>query len=77
MEPTYRGSLIRAFRKTLEDGYFNFVIVDSINDKVEYFSEFWTIAKKGSFEVSESWLKKLFFQGLINIFNFERFMSPN
>lgn len=51
MEPTYRESLLRAYKKTLEDGFFTFVIVDSVNDKVAYFSEFWTIAKKMSFEV--------------------------
>ncbi|XP_039253456.2 uncharacterized protein LOC120330646 isoform X1 [Styela clava] len=51
MEPSYRDSLLKSFKKTLEDGYFNFVIVDSINDKVSHFSEFWTAAKKAVFEV--------------------------
>ena len=52
MEESYRGNLVRSFKKTLEDGYFTFVIMDAINDKVEYFSECYTTAKSLGFEVN-------------------------
>lgn len=34
MEEAYRSSLLKAFNKTLNDGFFPMVIVDAINDKV-------------------------------------------
>ena len=33
-EPSYRTSLFKLFNKTLEDGFFQMIIVDSINHKV-------------------------------------------
>ena len=34
MEDAYRSSLLKAFNKTLADGFFPMVIVDAINNKV-------------------------------------------
>ena len=34
MEEAYRSSLLKAFNKTLADGFFPMVIVDAINYKV-------------------------------------------
>ena len=34
MEEAYRGSLLKAFNKTLNEGFFSMVIVDAINHKV-------------------------------------------
>ena len=37
MEEPYRASLLKAFNKTLSDGFFPMVIVDAINNKVYRF----------------------------------------
>uniref|UniRef100_A0A4W5LAK7 Uncharacterized protein n=1 Tax=Hucho hucho TaxID=62062 RepID=A0A4W5LAK7_9TELE len=52
MEDTYRNSMLKTFRKTLDDGFFPFIIIDAINDRVKYFDQFWSAAKTKGFEVS-------------------------
>lgn len=56
MEQSYRSSLIKSFKKTITDGYFSFIIVDNINDKLKYFGEMWSFAKHNGFQV---WLKSM------------------
>ncbi|KAM9354988.1 uncharacterized protein ylpm1 [Pholidichthys leucotaenia] len=51
MEDTYRGSMLKTFKKTLDDGFFPFIILDSINDRVKHFDQFWSAAKTKGFEV--------------------------
>ncbi|EFA01550.2 hypothetical protein TcasGA2_TC007111 [Tribolium castaneum] len=51
MEESYRTSLIKSFKKTITDGYFSFIIVDNVNDKVKYFGEMWSYAKQYGFQV--------------------------
>ncbi|KAK4887026.1 hypothetical protein RN001_003297 [Aquatica leii] len=51
MEGIYRQSLMKSFKKTITDGYFNFIIVDNVNDKVKYFGEMWSFAKQNGFQV--------------------------
>ncbi|KAG5865790.1 hypothetical protein JTB14_019019 [Gonioctena quinquepunctata] len=51
MEESYRTSLMKSFKKTITDGYFAFVIVDNINDKVKHFGEMWSYAKQNGFQV--------------------------
>ncbi|KAK9956212.1 hypothetical protein ABG768_013962 [Culter alburnus] len=51
MEDTYRNSMLKTFKKTLDDGFFPFIILDAINDKVKYFDQFWSAAKTKGFEV--------------------------
>ncbi|KAJ8269953.1 hypothetical protein GJAV_G00108630 [Gymnothorax javanicus] len=51
MEETYRSSMLKTFRKTLDDGFFPFIIIDAINDRVKYFDQFWSAAKTKGFEV--------------------------
>ncbi|KAI5606639.1 YLP motif-containing protein 1 isoform X1 [Silurus asotus] len=51
MEDTYRNSMLKTFRKTLDDGFFPFIILDAINEKVKYFEQFWSAAKTKGFEV--------------------------
>ncbi|TVU33028.1 hypothetical protein EJB05_24808 [Eragrostis curvula] len=51
MEETYRSSMLNAFKKTLEEGNFTFVIVDDRNLRVADFAQFWAIAKKSGYEV--------------------------
>lgn len=52
MEETYRNSMLKTFKKTLDDGFFPFIIIDTINDKVRHFDQFWSAAKTKGFEVS-------------------------
>nr|XP_023029814.1 YLP motif-containing protein 1-like isoform X1 [Leptinotarsa decemlineata]XP_023029816.1 YLP motif-containing protein 1-like isoform X1 [Leptinotarsa decemlineata]XP_023029817.1 YLP motif-containing protein 1-like isoform X1 [Leptinotarsa decemlineata] len=51
MEESYRSSLLKSFKKTITDGYFSFVIVDNVNDKVKHFGEMWSFAKQNGFQV--------------------------
>lgn len=51
MERSYQESLTKAFKKTISDGYFSFVIVDAINDKIAHFEEMWNFAKMKGFQV--------------------------
>ncbi|KAL0967067.1 hypothetical protein UPYG_G00247400 [Umbra pygmaea] len=51
MEDTYRSSMFKTFKKTLDDGFFPFIIIDAINDRVKYFEQFWSAAKTKGFEV--------------------------
>ncbi|XP_061429591.1 YLP motif-containing protein 1 isoform X1 [Lethenteron reissneri] len=51
MEETYRSSMLKTFRKTLDDGFFPFIIIDAINNRVKHFESFWSSAKTKGFEV--------------------------
>nr|CAD7459621.1 unnamed protein product [Timema tahoe] len=51
MEKHYQSSLLKAFKKTVNDGYFPFIIVDCINDQVKQFEEMWSYAKQKGFQV--------------------------
>lgn len=52
MEESYRQSLIKSFKKTITDGYFPFVVVDNVNQKVRNFGEMWSFAKQNGFQVN-------------------------
>uniref|UniRef100_A0ACD5YS71 Uncharacterized protein n=1 Tax=Avena sativa TaxID=4498 RepID=A0ACD5YS71_AVESA len=51
MEETYRSSMLNAFKKTLDEGNFTFVIVDDRNLRVADFAQFWASAKRSGYEV--------------------------
>ncbi|XP_010925361.1 uncharacterized protein [Elaeis guineensis] len=51
MEETYRSSMLKAFKKTLDEGIFTFVIVDDRNLRVADFAQFWAVAKRSGYEV--------------------------
>ncbi|GLV37354.1 ZAP3 [Carabus blaptoides fortunei] len=51
MEISYRQSLEKAFKKTITDGFFPFIILDCINDKTKHYSEMWSFAKQNGFQV--------------------------
>ncbi|XP_052174573.1 uncharacterized protein LOC127789667 [Diospyros lotus] len=51
MEEVYRTSMLKAFKKTLDDGAFSFVIVDDRNLRVADFAQFWATAKRSGYEV--------------------------
>ncbi|KAK1312743.1 hypothetical protein QJS10_CPA07g00380 [Acorus calamus] len=51
MEEAYRTSMLRAFKKTLDEGIFTFIIVDDRNLRVADFAQFWATAKRSGYEV--------------------------
>ena len=55
MEPAYRGSLEKSFKKNVDGGLFPFLIVDAINEKVDHFRGMWSHAKQNGFEVELLW----------------------
>ena len=52
MEKSYRNSLLKSFKKQIDDGYFSLILVDCINDKTDYYQPMWSYAKQKGFEVS-------------------------
>ena len=52
LEKSYRASLLKSFRKQIDDGYFSLILVDCINDKTEYYQPMWSYAKQKGFEVN-------------------------
>ncbi|KAG6386112.1 hypothetical protein SASPL_155000 [Salvia splendens] len=51
--PAYRSSMLKAFRKTLDEGAFPFVIVDDRNLRVADFAQFWATAKRSGVVLQE------------------------
>ncbi|KAM7479986.1 hypothetical protein LguiA_028199 [Lonicera macranthoides] len=51
MEEAYRSSMLKAFKKTLDEGVFSFIIVDDRNLRVADFAQFWATAKRSGYEV--------------------------
>lgn len=51
MVDRYRNSLYKTFRKTVDDGFFPFIIVDAIHNKVRHFDKIWSYAKQKGFQV--------------------------
>ena len=51
MEKLYQASLIKSFKKQIDDGYFSFILVDCINDKTEHYQPMLSYAKQKGFEV--------------------------
>lgn len=51
MEDVYQAALLKAFKKTVSDGFFQFIIVDSVNKKLKEVEEMWSFAKLKGFQV--------------------------
>jgi YLP motif-containing protein 1 len=51
MEATYMASYFKAFKKTVERGVHDFVILDNVNNQVKDFAPFYSHAKQAGFEV--------------------------
>lgn len=51
LEEVYRQSILKSFKKTIDDGFFPFIIYDCVNEKVRHFEEFWSYAKSKGFQV--------------------------
>lgn len=54
LEDSYRQNMFKSFKKTIDDGFFPFIIVDAVNEKVKHFEEFWSYAKSKGFQVTLS-----------------------
>ncbi|KAF4521829.1 hypothetical protein B566_EDAN003703, partial [Ephemera danica] len=50
MEGHYRVSLSRSFRKNVDDGYFPFIILDCVNEKLSHFEDLWNYSKQKGFQ---------------------------
>ncbi|XP_026677295.1 YLP motif-containing protein 1-like [Diaphorina citri] len=46
LEESYRQSLVKSFKKNVNDAYFSFIIVDANNDQLSHYSEMYLHAKK-------------------------------
>lgn len=51
MEASYRQSLVKSFKKHVNDGLFSFLIVDANNDQLSHYSEMYLHAKSKGFAV--------------------------
>jgi hypothetical protein len=51
MNEVYEKSLIKSFKKTVDDGLFDFIIVDMVNEKLLYIEEMSNYAKLKGFNV--------------------------
>ncbi|KAI5716232.1 hypothetical protein M8J76_003213 [Diaphorina citri] len=51
LEESYRQSLVKSFKKNVNDAYFSFIIVDANNDQLSHYSEMYLHAKSKGFAV--------------------------
>jgi hypothetical protein len=51
MDEVYQKSLVKLFKKTIEDDLFEFIIVDMVNEKLLYIDEMSNHAKTKGFQV--------------------------
>ncbi|KAJ8719583.1 hypothetical protein PYW08_011758 [Mythimna loreyi] len=50
-EESYTNSLKRAFKRSLTDGYFTFLIYDAVNDQLKSYADIWNFARQQGFQV--------------------------
>jgi YLP motif-containing protein 1 len=51
LEESYRSSLVKSFKKQIDDRYFPFIIVDAVNSRTKHYEEMWSYAMQKGFEV--------------------------
>ena len=51
LEPSYKISFLKSFKRQIDECYFSFIIVDAIFDKASYLEDFWSYAKSKGFQV--------------------------
>ncbi|XP_037072075.1 YLP motif-containing protein 1-like [Pollicipes pollicipes] len=51
LEEAYRASLQKVFRKTIDDGFFHFIILDCVNARTEHYDDMCNYAKNRGFKV--------------------------
>lgn len=74
MEEEYMKNLIKAFKRTITERLYNFVIVDCVNERLEYYNEFHNFGRSNGFKVGNGYHLLLYFN-LITVFlrNHSRF----
>lgn len=50
-EESYLTSLKRAFKRTLTDGFFTFLIYDAVNEQLRCYADIWNFARQNGFQV--------------------------
>ncbi|CAG4996488.1 unnamed protein product [Parnassius apollo] len=50
-EEAYMYSLKRAFKRSLTDGYFSFLIFDAVNEQLKSYADIWNFARQNGFQV--------------------------
>ncbi|CAK1543072.1 unnamed protein product [Leptosia nina] len=50
-EETYITSLKRAFKRSITDGYFSFLIFDAVNDQLKCYADMWNFGRQNGFQV--------------------------
>ncbi|CAG9583172.1 unnamed protein product [Danaus chrysippus] len=50
-EESYLSSLKRAFKRSITDGYFTFLIYDAVNDQLKSYADIWNFSRQNSFQV--------------------------
>ncbi|XP_050343990.1 YLP motif-containing protein 1-like isoform X2 [Nymphalis io] len=50
-EEIYLNSLKRAFKRSLTDGYFTFLIYDSVNEQLKSYADIWNFSRQNGFQV--------------------------
>ncbi|KAJ0176152.1 hypothetical protein K1T71_008326 [Dendrolimus kikuchii] len=50
-ESTYLTSLSRAFKRSISDGYFSFLIFDAVNDQLKNYADIWNYSRQNGFQV--------------------------
>lgn len=51
MEDIYMQNLVKAFKRTITEDVFHFIIVDCPNEHLKYYNEFYAIARSSGFKV--------------------------
>ncbi|XP_045512728.1 YLP motif-containing protein 1-like isoform X2 [Pieris brassicae] len=51
LEETYITSLKRAFKRSITDGYFSFLIFDAVNDQLRSYADMWNFSRQNGFQV--------------------------
>ncbi|XP_022112361.2 YLP motif-containing protein 1 isoform X2 [Pieris rapae] len=51
LEETYITSLKRAFKRSITDGYFSFLIFDAVNDQLRSYADVWNFSRQNGFQV--------------------------
>ncbi|KPJ06542.1 YLP motif-containing protein 1 [Papilio machaon] len=51
MEESYMNSLRRAFKRSITDGYFTFIIFDAVNEYLKSYADVWNFSRQHGFQV--------------------------
>ena len=64
MDEVYQKSLVKSFKKTIDDDLFQFVIVDMVNEHMHHIEDMSSHAQLKGFQVNFNHFKKKFYLSL-------------